>query len=819
MKQKLTFWIACVATAALLSGCPNLPGFGQKAPTAPSDLEATATSEAGVKLTWRDNSDNETAFMLEYGTRADFAGCATVLLGANVVSETVEGLTASTLYYFRMCALNGSLSSDHSAVATATTKEAPSALPSTPSAPSGLVATAFSDSEVDLTWTDESNNESAFVLECSTTRTFTSPSTVEVAADATSHTVSGLTAATPYYFRMRAKNAAGVSTPSNVVTATTQDPPLSVPNPPGDLTASDITHSQVRLSWSDNSDNETAFVLEYSESDDFATSTDITIPADGTSRTVTELDADTTYHVRVCAKNSAGSSAYSSAVSIQTDDPPITIPAKPTNLEATAASDSQVDLTWKDNADDEEQVTVQWSTSDDFTSSANVVVATDVESYSVTGLAEETEYFFRVRAGNSAGDSNWSDQASATTGAVPAGTFAITYGARFTRSRDVTLRSTITGASEMRFQNAGAVWSAWQNYSPTVAWVLVDRDGTRTVHAEYRTDLGVTVSKTDTIVLDRKAPVVRSVTLNNGAAYTNARNVKVTTSVDDAAYMCFSTDSSSWSGWYSYRSDMWWTLPSQAGTRRVYVKFKDAAGNISDVASDSIFYDPTPPSISSFYIEGSPNTANTYTTSVTLRMSVSGATQMRFSNDNRNWSSWINYSSQKSWTIVGRENAYSYVYAQFRDAAGNVSSRGDSIYYDAVRRLRITAKYFYCVHDSDTGSGELKWYFQGYYRDGSGTMRYFDVHNQTTEVSMDDGDTYNFADRSVVISLPRTPTASYTLEFYIREMDSGNPDDRSPVANRTYGYDQWGVGNTVHIYAGGSSGPRGLMYYQVTRVD
>jgi hypothetical protein len=74
-------------------------------------------------------------------------------------------------------------------------------------APSGLTATAVSDSEIDLTWTDNSSDETAFHVERSPDGSADWAEIATVAAGVTSFEDTGLACNTPYYFRVRAYRA------------------------------------------------------------------------------------------------------------------------------------------------------------------------------------------------------------------------------------------------------------------------------------------------------------------------------------------------------------------------------------------------------------------------------------------------------------------------------------------------------------------------------------------------------------------------------------------------------------------------------------
>ncbi len=195
-----------------------VPGSGGTPPAAPSSLTATAVSSSQINLSWADNS-SEVGFKIERCTGAgcsNFAQIATV--GANVTSYANTGLTASTSYSYRVRAYNLTGDSDYSNTASAVTQAAPAL----PAAPTNLTATPVSKSQINLTWTDNANNETGFRIErCkgSTCTNFAQIATV--GANVTSYANIKLTANTTYRYRVFAYNASGNSAYSNIASATT----------------------------------------------------------------------------------------------------------------------------------------------------------------------------------------------------------------------------------------------------------------------------------------------------------------------------------------------------------------------------------------------------------------------------------------------------------------------------------------------------------------------------------------------------------------------------------------------------------------------
>jgi len=103
-----------------------------------------------------------------------------------------------------------------------------------PAAPSGLLAMATSESQIDLSWIDNSNNETGFTVDRATDSSFTQNLvTSGVGAGSASYHTTGLNASTTYYFRIRAANDAGVSANSNTSSATTYTAPVTATLPAG----------------------------------------------------------------------------------------------------------------------------------------------------------------------------------------------------------------------------------------------------------------------------------------------------------------------------------------------------------------------------------------------------------------------------------------------------------------------------------------------------------------------------------------------------------------------------------------------------------
>lgn len=117
------------------------------------------------------------------------------------------------------------------------------------------------------------------------------------------------------------------------------------------------------------------------------------------------------------------------------------------------------------------------------------------------------------------------------------------------------------------------------------------------VDAAGNTSTGASVSGRPAPEMD--APTGGSVVINGGSEWTNSSATTLTLSASDASgvsQMCIS-NSSTCSSWVTYATSKAWTITASAGTRTVYVWFKDAYGNTtSSAVTDTIGYDATAPS-------------------------------------------------------------------------------------------------------------------------------------------------------------------------------------------------------------------------------
>ena len=451
---------AAVSSASRLSQATTLPAR-------PTGLMATAVNGGQVRLQWQDNSGIEAGYTIEEWINGAYQDVLNV--GPGLTDATIAGTFGpSTTYRFRVVAfatapfsgVQRSLASDEAQLTTGTW----------PAVPSNLTAAAVSDSEIDLTWSDNASDETGYDVERSVDGT-TWTQIAQTPAGAGGSVVfadRGLTGGegATYLYRVRAfKSGAGESAYSDFAEDTT------LPATPTNLSATIVDGGRVDLSWVDRSTIETAYIVQEWVDGDWQAVAQT--GAGAQAMTVAGIyEPGTLYTIRVMAYTATDLlEAYSSPSSPATVTAPAW-PATPTGLTTTAVSNTRIDLTWTDNASTETSYEVDRSTDGMTWVVLSSALPAGTQAYSDTGLADGTEYAYRVRALNGMGGSGYALNAAATLPTAP-----------------MNLQATVVSGTEIDLSWTASSYATgytiWMLPGGSATWVLIDNavPATQTTYA------------------------------------------------------------------------------------------------------------------------------------------------------------------------------------------------------------------------------------------------------------------------------------------------------------------------------------------------
>lgn len=269
----------------------------------PSALNITINKNSEIELKWYDNSTDEAGFeiwRLTYGS-GQYVLYATVDKNITTFTDTMVDRGIQYSYKVRAYTQGGQTFSEFSNVASSGIGII--------NPPADLGFDYISEFQIQLCWTDTSNNEHGFIVERKIGDGGEWSQVAWVSANKTTYVVSNLNKYTKYYFRVRAYNYTGsVDSVSDEIIVST-----SRPASPTELSAVAVSASQIRLKWNDNSDSEKGFRILRSLYSDRYFYAVAEVAKDTTVYYDSGLNAGTQYYYKVEAYNDVGRAESSTA--------------------------------------------------------------------------------------------------------------------------------------------------------------------------------------------------------------------------------------------------------------------------------------------------------------------------------------------------------------------------------------------------------------------------------------------------------------------------------------------------------------------------
>ncbi|MGC4000323.1 MAG: alpha-amylase family glycosyl hydrolase [Anaeromyxobacter sp.] len=407
MQVLLAFTLAALVACGS-SGGGQSPGGDTTPPSMPAQVTAVA-SGTSITVIWAASTDDTGVDHYQVTRTGGTEGLVAATTGGTTL--IVTGLTAATTYSFTVRAYDAAgNASTASAAASATTDGGSGGDTTPPSIPQSVSAVA-SGTSITLIWAASSDDTG--VDHYQITRTGGTQGTVVGTSNSTTFTASGLTAATPYSFTVKAFDAAGNgSDPSASASATTDADPTPDPDPdPAPGTA--VVWYAPPTSWA-------SVNIHYGIAGVWTTPPGVAMEAGcaGWVKKSVDLGTATTFAVTfnngTTWDNNNGnnytlglgitrvSGGVVTANSTSPCTPDVTAPSTPTNVLATVSGGVNVTVSWTASTDDR-GVTAYDLVRTGGTQGTSALTATS-STYVDLNLDENTTYAYTVRARDAAGN-------------------------------------------------------------------------------------------------------------------------------------------------------------------------------------------------------------------------------------------------------------------------------------------------------------------------------------------------------------------------------------------------------------------------------
>ena len=410
--QTYQYKISATNTLGTSAYTAGVSGKAGDVPSQPVGLSVTPLSATDLTFAWGIPNDNGyalTGYKVERST--DNFATVTTLLNANYQNNvyTDTGLTSSTIYNYRVSAINNLGTSPVSGTASGATFGVPDAV-------DDLALTTVSTTQIDLAWTQPALNGYTFV-EYQIERSFDGlvwqqhATTTNTSYQDTLNT----NANEQYYYKIITQNSYGFSGDSNIENTYT------LPTAPAAITATVQSDVQVDLGWNNpTGTSHTGFYIEQSTDAGTTWTPVITTATQATSHVALGLTPLTDYQFRVSTVNPVGTSTPSSVVSTTT----FGHPGVPTTLTTTSLTGSIIELNWVAptvlNGGAVTEYKIERSTNAGTTWGPLVTNTGGLAvTYQDTGLTTTQEYHYRVSAYNVYGVGNPGNESSSVASDVP----------------------------------------------------------------------------------------------------------------------------------------------------------------------------------------------------------------------------------------------------------------------------------------------------------------------------------------------------------------------------------------------------------------
>ncbi len=403
------YWRACAKSVNDTSDWSSTWSFTTKnTVTNVSPSNGAINQDVLINIDWTSILGNN-GYMYQIDTTPNF-NSPIFLQNSTAISSSsvsVSNLYFGTTYYWRACSKSVNDTSDWSSTWSFTTINTVTNV-----SPSNGATNISIDPNID--WTYVTGND-GYLCEIDTSPNFNSGlyQIVESVYNVSEVDITGLLYGTMYYWRAACKNSVDTSDWSNTWHFTTAYELTEIPNLVSPIDGSiDIPYTSEGLEWTSIT-GATIYQYEYSIDNTFASGVN-----SGTTSlitgTISSLNPNTIYYWRVRGGNGFGFSPWSVIWQFTTESAILTEPILVSPLNNLTGIDfNSVTLDWNSVFGASEYI-YEISTDNTFTTgvTSETLSATDK---TLVGLADDTQYFWRVKSSDGTQESAWSTEWNFTT--------------------------------------------------------------------------------------------------------------------------------------------------------------------------------------------------------------------------------------------------------------------------------------------------------------------------------------------------------------------------------------------------------------------
>ena len=273
---------------------------------------------------------------------------------------------------------------------------------------SDITISGVQDTTATISWVTNESATSDIEYGPDTGYGYSFPSISDTAADKTSHslTLSGLSPETEYHFKIKSTDNAGneaVSGDNNFTTnADTTAPEIS------DVTFSDVTETTATISWT--TDEPATGNIEYGPDAGYGYSypspSDTTADKTSHSLTISGLSPDIAYHFRIKSADNAGNEAVSGDHNFTLNTTPDTTAPVISDITMSDITDNTATISW--TTDEPATGNLEYGPDTgygySFPSPSDTTADKFSHSLTISGLSPETEYHFKIKSADNAGN-------------------------------------------------------------------------------------------------------------------------------------------------------------------------------------------------------------------------------------------------------------------------------------------------------------------------------------------------------------------------------------------------------------------------------